>query len=145
MRTSGTERDKRDGRELPPEKVESIIEARLAGMTLRAVAAAVGVDKDTVSRYWHEYLDATANDRSDHLERRRAEIVGRLWQNANNARRMLDHADNPAPPLTAEQRTLATIGEFLGMKQLNISGNDGRFRLPTDEEATALLAKLPNR
>jgi len=135
MPTSRTERDKRDGRELPPEKIDAIIEARLAGMTLRTAGAAVGVDKDTVSRYWHEYLDTTANDRSDHLERYRSDIFARLDRTARRA--------SALDQLAVEQRTLATLGEFLGMKQLHITGDAGRFRLPTDEEAAALLAKLP--
>lgn len=132
------------GKRITPDKADAIITNRLAGQTVRATAATVGVAVDTVIDYWNAYLDETAADRADHLERARTNAYHRLWQAANHARRAADESDNPEKCLAVEVRALTQISKILGMEQVHITHSvAGTFQLPDNDEAAARLAKLP--
>lgn len=116
---------------LSPAKVEQIVELRLAGVPVREVAKRVGTTTRTVQNHWHKWLKATATDRADALEEAREEIVQRLSQLADDARRAftvaLNSGDNQAAARWADQerQALKELARIQGLDVANINLSGG--------------------
>ena len=97
---------------------------------MREVAKRVGTTPLTVQRHWHKWLRATAEERAGALEEAREEIVQRLTQLADDARRAFTAAlsvdDQSAAARWADQerqalKELARI-QGLDIANINLSG-----------------------
>jgi len=130
------------GNPLTPTKIDQIIELKLEQVSVREIAAAVGCDKDTVSKYWHQWLDETAEERREHLERHRSEVIARLGSVARRAR--VEAAGSPADRVRflGEERqawrALSTVAGFDAPTRIQLA----TFDTMTEEEAAAALDKL---
>ena len=111
------------GERLTPSERDRIVELRLNGLSKMATAAAVGCDHKTVDLWWHQWLDDTAADRAEHLERHRAEIVARMDRIAGKAAGRQDDVDTVADfarLLAEERQALREMARVLGLDQVTV-------------------------
>jgi IS30 family transposase len=117
-------------RRLTPDEVDQIVELRLAGVPVRAVAREVNTSPKTVQRRWHQYLRASAKERAEALAETREEIVQRFTQLADSARReanaALEVGDQSGAVKWSEQerhalRELARV-QGLDVATINLTG-----------------------
>lgn len=136
-------------RRLTPDEHDSIIEDKLAGITVQAIADRLGIQRNTVQSHWHDWLDEDAVARREHLERYQTDVVARLEHAANRSRRGAAGAqidrDTAAEGMfiRTELRALQQLARIMGMEKYHITGVVESIRLPTEEEALEALGKLP--
>lgn len=141
----------KQAKRLTLDEIDRIVELRLNRITYRQIAQEVGCDKDTVADHWHKWLDRTSDERREHLERKRSEVIERLDSVAANARRgaLRARAELPADEAAkAEARFIAEERQALiGLSK--VAGYDAPTRISTtfvpemsEEEAARILAEL---
>lgn len=140
------------GTRLSEEQKDRIVELKLSQIPVRAIAAEIPCAVNTVTDHWRKWLDETAEDRREHLERHREQVVARLEHNAAEARRGAIRSRaatgvDPDERLRAEARFLAV--ERQALRQLSqVAGLDAptrvqmSFETMTEDEAARILAEL---
>ena len=140
-------------RRLTEDESDRIVELCLNRVPVRRIADEIGCSKNTVSAHWHRWLDETAVERREQLERHRSEQIARLDSAAALARQGAVRARvasgmDPADRARAEARFLAE--ERQAIRALcTIAGFDAPIRIAasfdtmTDDEAQAILDRLP--
>ena len=74
------------GKPVAQSTIDGIIELRLRGMTAYAIAAELGLDRNTVDDHWKKYLQARSAERLEDTTVAFAELIERLNQNAMDSR-----------------------------------------------------------
>jgi len=134
---------------LTQHQIDDIVERKLARETCRTIAAAVGCTPDTVTKHWHDWLDATSDERRDQLERKRSETIAHLdsiarLTFAQGVEQMnADEIDKAAKLLNVSRLAVSDLARVAGHNAPQEFKVAGGIALPTEEDARALLAKLP--
>jgi len=121
---------------------EQIVALKLEQVSVLDIAKIVGVNKNTVTKHWQDWLDQTTVERREQLERKRSEMIVRLGDVARRAR--TEEAETPADRarFLAEERqawrALSTIAGFDAPTKVQLASFDAM----TEEEARAGLDKL---
>lgn len=152
----------RGAKRLSEEERDRIVELKLNRVPVKQIAADLGCSTNTVQRHWFNYLDETAGERREHLDRCRQEAIARLDSVATRARRsairaaagdVRVNADGTttvvvAPDLALERGMLRT--EIRALVDLSrIAGYEAPkvlqlapAKVPSQEEALAVLAEF---
>ena len=72
---------------LTEDQKDEIVRLRLNAVPVRTVAKQVGCNKDTVTKWFNRWLDATSDARREELERERSRVIARQVSLADDARR----------------------------------------------------------
>ena len=138
------------GQPVTEDQIDQIIALKLDQEPVLAIAAKVNVDKNTVVKYWHRYLDGISEERREAQERKQSEVIARLSNVAEQARRDQKDArqieDDAARHLAI---TRHRAEERMALRQLSqIAGWDApvkvsaTFETMTEDEARAALDRL---
>jgi hypothetical protein len=142
----GTRKHGSRQRRITPDEHDEIIEGKLTGLSERAIAKDLGINRKSVVAHWHTWLDEDAVMRREHLERYQTDVVARLEHAAHRCRKGAARATDPAAEgmfIRTELRALQQLARIMGMEKFHITGVVESIRLPSPEEARAALDKLP--
>lgn len=119
-------------RRLTPDEKERIIEMRLAGVSVRTVAAAVDTSTRTVVDTFKKYCKARAEEFREQADPVRAHIIERLFRIANDAAKAGSTARDSGEMmlhskyLAEERAALVALGKwFEGPVRIEHSGDTG--------------------
>ena len=137
-------------RDLTEDQIDEIVRLRLNAVPVRQVAAEVGCNKDTVTKWFNRWLDETSVERRTQLDREQSRVITRLVSLADDARRQTvrvraDLTAEPAARWTAEARFMQA--ERSALRDLStVAGFDAPKRIEmaaavtmTEAEALAIL------
>jgi transposase len=131
---------------------DRIVELKLDCVSHEAVAAEVGCSKNTVTEYWHRYLDGVSEERRDYLERKQSEVIVRLQSVATWARQQAvsaatssgmeeeDQHRAVARYLTEERQAWRQLSQVAGWDAPVRVAAQVEFETMGEDEAAAILA-----
>ena len=126
------------------EETEEIVRMKLDGVPVRDIGEHVGVNKDTVTRVWRDWLDETRPERRAELEQQRTILIGRLWRLADRARASeaaCTDADVARKWAAEERQALRAVSTVCGF-DAPIKLQTSTFEVRSEAEAAAALKKL---
>lgn len=117
---------------LTTEERQKVVDLRIAGMTIRAIAEQTSHAPQTVQRVWRHYLAERAQDRRDEVEAHHQEMIERYVAQAQEAREEAllcrqerDRAGHRAY-LREEREALREVARLTGLDapvQVHLSGH----------------------
>jgi transposase-like protein len=130
---------------LTEDERDRIVELRLNGVPVRTVATQVGTTTKTVQATWQRWLRDTAEERSATLEAVREELIQRMTQVADDARRghIRARADGDVTAaarwLAEERQALRELARIQGLdvQKVELSGAVGVLSVTLIEEVAA--------
>jgi hypothetical protein len=128
---------------LTADQIDRIVELAILGHPYRAIADDVGCTKDTVSKRWHEWQDATLEGRRENRERDRTTVIAQL---VTVSTRALQAADNDTVSGSADHARMLNVARGALSDLSRVAGFDAPKRVEmtaavqmTEAEAQAIL------
>lgn len=134
-----------DSQRIPEETELKIAQLRMQGVPTRECARICGVSTGTVTNAFRRYLREHAMETLGDPRQIGMEVVTRLWQNANNARRDYlgaEEAKDRNAFLTTERQAIMDIAKLCGIDITRIQVVTPVAPEEQDQELTDILSRL---